>query len=252
MSRHSTGAGDMIFRQLCTSRGGHLSYLLGDPVTREAIVIDPMPAHVDTFEAFIAERGLNLRYILQTHHESAHIIAAIVLQEHSSAQIVAHESVTDEHIDLRLRHGDILYFGEEKLRVLHTPGQSPCAVTYWWEDRLFTGKTLLATGTAPCTDQSELHTLYHSITNRLLSFPGETLIYPGLESKGRRLTSIEELRRKDHWLNNQRGKRAFLRSCALLLPEKVPSEVASKNDANEAGTQEDEVQHYMPSRNLLT
>ena len=240
----------MIFRQLCTPKGGHLSYLLGDPVTRESIIIDPMPAHVDTLEAFMAERGLNLRYILQTHHEPAHITAATVLKKDSGARIVAHESATDEHIDLRLRHGDVLYFGEESLRVLHTPGLSPCAVTYWWEDRLFTGMTLLATGTAPGTNQNDLQTLYHSITHRLLSFPGETLIYPGLESKGRRLTSIEELRRKDNWFNNQRGKCAFLRSCALLLPEKTPVEVTRKNDVKEIGAQEEDVHHYMPGRDI--
>jgi glyoxylase-like metal-dependent hydrolase (beta-lactamase superfamily II) len=240
----------MIFRQLCTPKGGHLSYLLGDPVTREAVIIDPMPAHVDTLEAFMAGRGLNLRYILQTHHEPAHITAATVLKEHSGARIVAHESTADEHIDLRLRHGDVLYFGEESLRVLHTPGLSPCAVTYWWEDRLFTGITLLATGAAPCTNQNDLQTLYHSITHRLLSFPGETLIYPGQESKGRRLTSIEELRRKDNWFNNQRGKRAFLRSCALLLPEKALVEIASINDVNEVVAQKEDVHHYMPGRNI--
>lgn len=240
----------MIFTQLCTPKGGHLSYLLGDPVTRESIIIDPMPAHVDTLEAFMAERGLKLRYILQTHHEPAHITAATVLKKDSGARIVAHESAADEHIDLRLRHGDVLYFGEESLRVLHTPGLSPCAVTYWWEDRLFTGMTLLATGTAPGANQNDLQTLYHSITHRLLSFPGETLIYPGLESKGRRLTSIEELRRKDNWLNNQRGKGAFLRSCALLLPEKTPVEVTRKNDVKEIEAQEEDVHHYMPSRDI--
>ncbi|MHB1749823.1 MAG: MBL fold metallo-hydrolase, partial [Acidithiobacillus sp.] len=58
-------------------------YLLGDPVTREAVIIDPMPAHVETLEAFMAERGLNLRYILQTHHEPAYITAATVLKGHS-------------------------------------------------------------------------------------------------------------------------------------------------------------------------
>ncbi|MHB8211119.1 MAG: MBL fold metallo-hydrolase [Acidithiobacillus sp.] len=240
----------MIFRQLCTPKGGHLSYLLGDSVTREPIIVDSMPAHVDNLEAFMAERGLNLRYILQTHHEPAHITAATVLKKDSGARIVAHESATDEHIDLRLRHGDVLYFGEESLRVLHTPGLSPCAVTYWWEDRLFTGMTLLATGAAPGTNQNDLQTLYHSITHRLLSFPGETLIYPGLESKGRHLTSIEELRRKDNWFNNQRGKGAFLRSCGLLLPEKTPVEGTRKNDAKEIGAQEEDVHHYMPARDI--
>lgn len=112
--------------------------------------------------------------------------------------------------------------------------------------------TLLAMSAAPCTNQNDLQTLYHSITHRLLSFPGETLIYPGLESKGRRLISIEELRRKDHWFNNRRGEGAFLHSCALLLPEKTPVEVTRKSDMSEIGAQEENVHYYMPGRNIPT
>lgn len=50
----------MIFRQLCHTSSGELSYLLGDPITRESIIIDPVPALVEFFEDLISERGLIL------------------------------------------------------------------------------------------------------------------------------------------------------------------------------------------------
>lgn len=236
----------MIFRQLCTPKGGHLSYLLGDPITRQSVIIDPLPANIEALEDVISGCGLTLQYILQTSHDPVNVAASIILKKSRNARIVAHENVIDENIDLRLRHGDTIYFGEERLRVLHTPGVSACAVTYWWEDRLFTGKTLLAIGTDPRIRQSDPQMLYRSITQQLLSFPGETIIYPSLERKGRRLTSIEELRRKDSWFNNQGGKSTFLRCCSPLTPDKSSIDTIHKSVVTKIGAQEEDVHHYMP------
>lgn len=236
----------MIFRQLYTSGSGLLTYLLGDPVTREAVVLDPLPAQVETLLSFMAERGLALRYILETHMHEGYWEAALALKQHSEARIVAHESAKSAHLDMCLRDGDLLYFGEETLRVIHTPGHTPCAVTYWWEDRLFTGETLLATGAGRCHPRAgDPQKLYHSIASRLLTFPGETLVYPGRESKGRRLVSIEELRRHNNWFNNRQGGQVFLRAYQRLLPDK-----AAKEESNNTGVQEDDVHHYMPGRDV--
>ena len=237
----------MIFRQLCTPGSGLLTYLLGDSVTREAVVLDPLPAQVETLLTFMAERGLVLRYILETHMYEGHPEAALALKQHSEARIVAHECAKSEHVDMCLRDGDLLYFGEETLRVIHTPGHTRCAVTYWWEDRLFTGETLLATGAGVCRPRAggDPQKLYHSIASRLLTFPGETLVYPGRESKGRRLVSIEELRRHNNWFNNRRGGQVFLRAYQRLLPDKT-----IKEESNNTGVQEDDVHHYMPGRDV--
>ncbi|WP_226857340.1 hypothetical protein [Acidithiobacillus concretivorus] len=104
----------MIFRQLCYSPKGALSYLLGDPVTREAVIIDPVPSLLESFALFIQERGLILTYILQTHHDIEQMSAAEQLKTTTGARVLAHESNMHSQIDLRLRHGDSLYFGEVK------------------------------------------------------------------------------------------------------------------------------------------
>lgn len=235
----------MIFRQLCHARKGTLSYLLGDPVTREAVIIDPVPELQESLARFIHERGLILTYILQTHYEVEQFAAGEQLKSGTDARMVAHESSLYAAIDLRLRHKDILYFGEESLQVLHTPGQSPCAVTYFWEDRLFTGKTLLVNSTLPCPNTDAARILYQSITQRLMTFPGETLVYPGLENKGRRLTSVEEIRRKDHWFHNQRGHREMFGKYSRLFSKNSnkTSQVVKK-----PGAPDEEVHRYTPDR----
>lgn len=236
----------MIFRQLCYSQKGALSYLLGDPVTREAVIIDPVPALLESFALFIQERGLILTYILQTHHEVEQMSAAEELKTATGARVLAHESNTNSQIDLRLRHGDRLYFGEESLQVLHTPGQSPCALTYHWEDRLFTGKTLLVNSTLPCPSTDDTRVLYQSITQQLMTFPGETLVYPGLETKERRLTSIEEVRRKDNWFHNQNGHREIFQKYSRLFTNSTSK---SSNAVKKPGSPDEEVHRYTPDRN---
>lgn len=231
----------MIFRQLCHAHKGTLSYLLGDPVTREAVIIDPVPELLDSMSRFIDERGLILTYILQTHYDAEQLIAGEQLKSGSAARMVAHESTKDAALDLRLRHKDILYFGEQSLQVLHTPGHSPCAVTYYWEDRLFTGKTLLVNSTLPCPSSDAARILYQSITQQLMTLPGETLVYPGLENKGRRLTSVEEIRRKDHWFHNKRGHREMFEKYSRLFS----TSQAVKNP----GAPDEEVHRYSPDRN---
>lgn len=235
----------MIFRQLCDSQKGALSYLLGDPVTREAVIIDPVPALMENLELFVQERGLILKYILQTHHDAEQMRIAEYLKTATGARVLAHESNTHSQIDLRLRHGDHLYFGEESLQVLHTPGQSPCALTYFWGDRLFTGKTLLVNSTLPCPSSDDARILYQSITQRLMTFPGETLIYPGLETKGRRLTSIEEVRRKDNWFHNQNGHREIFQKYSRLF---INSTSKNSNAVKKPGSPDEEVHRYTPER----
>lgn len=216
----------MIFKQYAAKKGA-LAYLIGDPVTRETVVVDPVPELVEPLLSFMTERGLTLRYILETHLATPQAKGALALQKRTGARIVAHETAVSEHIDIRLHDGDVLNFGEETLRVLHTPGQMPCAVTYWWFDRLFTGETLLATGPGVCHPRGDLARLLQSIQTRLFSFPDEILVYPGREAKGRRLASIEELRRRFGSSGN-RGKGRALLNALVNIKVNQPHEQSAK------------------------
>lgn len=216
-------AGIMIFRQFFDPKTQRLSYLLADPVTRTAAVVDPMPATVGSVLETIARLGLSLQYILVTCIHLDHDHAVLALKAVTDGRVVLHELASNVQADVRTREGDTLYFGEETLKVIHTPGQSPCAVTYWWRDRLFTGETLLAGGVGICAPQnSNITQLYRSITSRLLTFPGEYLVYPGREFKGRRVSTIEETLRCCPWFYTGRRVSAFARACGRILPNWHP------------------------------
>ncbi|MEL5847845.1 MAG: MBL fold metallo-hydrolase [Candidatus Igneacidithiobacillus chanchocoensis] len=203
----------MIFRQLYESKEKQLAYVLGDPVTREAVAIDLRLGHLGEAQEFLQRRGLRLRFVLQTHWEPEQRQAALLLREQSGARILAQESIDDSAVDMRIRHEDLLYFGEESLRVLHTPGLTPCAVMYHWEDRIFTGETLLAGGFPRALGKARSSALRNQLQRVFAPLADETLLYPARESRGRRLGSLEELRR--HW--SRSGDSGLFTRCTQYL-----------------------------------
>ncbi|WP_308389827.1 hypothetical protein [Acidithiobacillus sp. AMEEHan] len=104
--------------------------------------------------------------------------------------MVANECAPTQEVQIKTRDEDILYVGEETVRVIHTPGRSPCATAYLWRDRLFTGKTLLATGLGPCPRDGDPAQQLHSIQQRLLIYPQEYLVYPSLLYRNRRVACV--------------------------------------------------------------
>ena len=236
----------MIFRQLCTrDRIGALAYLLGDPVTREAVIIDPLPPLVEELEDFTRQRGLHLRYCMQTHHDEGHVAAAQALRESHGARLLAHEEVRSNAVDVRVRDGDVIYFGEERLRVIHLPGLSPCAVAFAWEDRLFTGLTLLANGLNGRLRGRARTQARKLVESRILSFAGETLLYPSREIRGRRLASVAELRCQMAGKGPDGGSGHFLRRCALLINDKKTEAASPQEDRPHQDTAND-LQRYAP------
>ena len=89
------------------------------------------------------------------------------------------------------RDGDTIVFGNQVIRVIPTPGHTPGCVTYHWRDRLFTGDSLLIGGCGRTDFQGgSASKLYDSITERLFVMPDETLVYPGHDYHGARVSCI--------------------------------------------------------------
>jgi len=142
----------------------------------------------------LQELNLQLAWILDTHAHADHITGAGALREMMGAQTATGEDAVG-CADRILRDGDYIVFGNEVLRVIPTPGHTPGCVTYHWRDRLFTGDTLMI-GACGRTDfqGGDPGTLYDSITQRLFTLPDETLVYPGHDYKGLRVSCIGQER----------------------------------------------------------
>jgi sulfur dioxygenase len=185
----------MLFRQLFEPETSTYTYLLADPETKDAVLIDPVKETMERDLAIVNELGLTLRYVLETHVHADHVTAAGELRQLTGAKSVVSRHGGAPCADVLVDDGDAIRFGKHALEVRATPGHTNGCVTYVTDDKkaAFTGDALLIRGTGR-TDfqQGDARQLYRSVTEKVFTLPDETLIYPGHDYKGRTVTSVGE------------------------------------------------------------
>ena len=182
----------MIFRQLFDPESSTLTYLIADD-QGSSVIIDPVLEHVEDYLSLLKSHGLTLRMVLDTHVHADHITGSQALKKHTCATTVIAQNCGAPGYDRLLKDGDTLTFSSETIRVIATPGHTPGSLCYLWRDRLFSGDTLTinACGRTDLQNGSAVE-MYHSIIEKLFTLPDETLVYPGHDYKGRRVSSIGE------------------------------------------------------------
>jgi hydroxyacylglutathione hydrolase len=185
-------------------------YLIASPRSKEALVIDPAGDEEKVF-ARIKERGLGLKYIVNTHGHPDHTCGNAKMKELTGARIVMHEldnqifsSDLGEQMarqwgftpsppaDVTVKDGDEIVVGDVTLKVLHTPGHSPGGICLLGDGNVFTGDTLFV-GAVGRTDLpgASLDDFMQSIKEKLLTLPGETIVWPGHDYGARPSSTIE-------------------------------------------------------------
>jgi sulfur dioxygenase len=185
----------MIFRQLFDPQSSTYTYLLADPASREALLIDPVFEQARRDAALIDELGLKLAWTLDTHVHADHVTGAWLLREKLGSRIAVPKAGGAQGADRFLQDGDDVGFGTRKVKTLATPGHTSGCTTYVLDDQsmAFTGDALLIRGCGR-TDfqQGDPRTLYRSVRERIFSLPERCLVYPGHDYRGLSVTSVGE------------------------------------------------------------
>ena len=224
----------MLFRQLFDPESSTYTYVLGDPVAREAVIVDPVLENSARDFEVLAALGLRLVWILDTHVHADHVTGAGVLKERTGARTGVSRHCGASGFDRLLDDGDIVVFGNELLRAISTPGHTPGSTCYLWRDRLLTGDTLLIGGCGRTDFQNgSAAALYESITGRLFTLPDDTLVYPGHDYKGRRVSTIGEEKSTNPRLAGKSRDQFVEIMDNLHLPE--PKKIATAVPANLLG-----------------
>lgn len=185
----------MIFKQLFDQETWTYTYLIADPVSKEAVLIDPVKSHIDEYIALLNDFGLSLKYSLESHVHADHITASGLLHQRLGAETGVSQLCGAVGADLQLQDGDVLKFGSEQIKVIATPGHTKGSVSFLWRDRVFTGDSLFIGGCGRTDFQSgDAGALYDCITQRLFTLPDETLVYPGHDYQQRWVSSIMQER----------------------------------------------------------
>ena len=190
----------MIHEILPVGQLGCNCSVLGDPVTHEAMVIDPGDDIEDIVE-ILNRHHLTVKMIVITHAHIDHIGGAHKLRTLTGAPVVMNENdayladnlkmqaawlgvVTPENpgIDTPAREGDVLKTGGIEAHVLHTPGHTPGSISLFIpaEQKLIAGDTLFKSSIGR-TDLpgGNFEAIAKSIRGKLYTLPETTIVIPG-------------------------------------------------------------------------
>jgi glyoxylase-like metal-dependent hydrolase (beta-lactamase superfamily II) len=244
---------------------GTWSYVVADPATRTAAIVDPVldyewksgrtsTSSADVLAACVAERGLQVAWILETHAHADHLSAAQHLKARLGGQVAIGEGIRqvqstfkrvyglgDEfepdgrQFDRLLADDEELPLGSLRIQVLATPGHTNDSVSYLVGDAVFVGDTVFMPdgGSARCDfpggDAAEL---YRSV-QRLYSLPPATRVFvchdyaPGGREPQCETTVAEQRRANIHlrdgvdeaaFVAMRTGRDATLDVPALIVP----------------------------------
>lgn len=189
-----------------------LTYVVFDPDSRDAVVIDPVLDYdplasatstrsVAAVEAFLVKHRLRLHYVLETHAHADHLSASRYLARRFDAKVAIGAKITEvqsvfkdvfdlgaafptdgSQFDRLLEDGERVTAGTLAIDVLATPGHTPACVSYLVEDAVFTGDALFIEdyGTGRCDfPRGSADALFTSVHERLYGLPDATRVFVG-------------------------------------------------------------------------
>lgn len=215
------------FKQLFEEESSTYTYLLWDEDTKEAILVDPVDITVERDIKEVQDLGLKLLYGLETHAHADHITAAYRLRQVCPGFQSIISEASGAVSDKKVKPGDKVEFGKHFLEVRATPGHTVGCVSYVADDKSFvlTGDALLIQSCGRTDFQGgSAETLYDSIHTQLFTLPGECVVYPGHDYKGRTHSTIQEELESNPRLKKDISKEQFVEIMANLkldYPKKI-------------------------------
>jgi sulfur dioxygenase len=215
----------LLFHQLFEAESSTYTYILADPGTKEAVIIDSVLETVERDLKLLEDLGLNLKFILDSHIHADHVTGAGTIRLRTGAKSALNQVANVQCADIGLKDGDELFFGQFKIKAIATPGHTDACMTFLCENMAFTGDALLIRGTGRTDFQSgSAEQLYESITQRIFTLPLETFVFPAHDYTGLTHTTVETEKRLNPRVGAGKSKAEFVKIMTdqkLSYPKKI-------------------------------
>ena len=189
-----------------------ITYVVYDPNSRDAAVIDPVldydplssatsTASLERLDGFLKKEELRVHYVLETHAHADHLSGSQWLKRRYDAKVGIGARITEvqtvfqdvldlgpsfavdgSQFDRLFRDGERVRAGTLEFEVIATPGHTPACITYKFGDAVFTGDALFIEdyGTGRCDfPKGSAAALYTSVHERLYALPDTTRVFVG-------------------------------------------------------------------------
>lgn len=158
----------------------------------EAAIIDPL-REVQPYLDRLAKDDVKLKYVFETHFHADFVSGHLDLSKKTGAPIVYGATAQPEFDAIIAEDGQTFKVGNITIKALHTPGHTMESTTYLLLDEngkehaIFSGDTLfigdvgrpdLAQKAAHMTQEQLAATLFHSLRDKIMTLPDETIVYP--------------------------------------------------------------------------
>jgi hydroxyacylglutathione hydrolase len=172
----------VLFRQFVDEDLGCGSYLIGDPATGDAAVVDPAFAIEQYLEA-AAQAGVEIRRVLETHTHADHLSGHGRFALEHGVTVSIHPIAEPEYPFAPLADGDLVQVGSVAIRVVHTPGHRPEHCAFVVDEKLVLTGDSMFVGDAARPDlavaaKEGARDLFHSLA-RLAELDDAIEVYPG-------------------------------------------------------------------------
>jgi sulfur dioxygenase len=219
----------MIFRQLFETESSTYTYLLGDPTSGLAVLVDPVLETVERDLEVVRSLGLTLAYTLETHVHADHLTGARKLKALVGSRIAVPAMERLPCADAGVEEGRPFVVGALSFDPLFTPGHTDTHHAYQIEAggvaRVFTGDALLIDGCGRTDFQGgSAEALYLSVRQKLFALPEDALVFPAHDYQGRRVSTVAQERARNPRLRDGIERDEFvriMRELKLPYPKKM-------------------------------
>ena len=206
------------------------TYLVWDAETRQAVLVDPRADRVMTYLQELGDRGLSLRFVIDTHTHADHLSGAAELRARTGADVLLSERATSEVATRRLRDGDRVALGGHYIEVIASPGHTDDSVSLLVDGALLTGDALLIGGAGRTDFQNgSPESLYETLQTRFAALPDDLTVYPGHDYAGRTHSNLGHERKTNPLLQLTDRSRfvSTLRAARQAKPANMEAIVAA-------------------------